>query len=640
MSCEVIMLKKIKLLVVLSALLASVGLSKATAEEVEAPAFELEKIVVTATRTAEPIEQIGSSVSVIKEEDIKERGKKTVLEVLRDVPGLDVVQTGKFGGETSVFLRGAKSGHTLLMIDGIEMNDPISPGRSFDFAHLTIDNIERIEIIRGPQSTLYGSDAIGGVINIITKKGVGKPKFYISSEGGSYETFHESMGVSGSAERVNYSLSASRVDSDGISKAANGSEEDEYQNTAFSTRLGFNVFVGSKLSFIMRYIDTKTDLDDGVYEDDPNYIMKTRTFTFKAEFDQHLTDWWEYKLNYSLLDFERTYKDEPDDVDPTDSYTDWYDGENNKIGWQNNFFIDELDIITAGFEYEEERGKSRTFPAKTADTKGYYLQNQLMLWKSLFITTGLRVDDHDRFGSDTNYKASTAWLIKKSGTKFKGNWGTGFKAPTLYQLYAPANPAWLFLGGNPDLSPEESESYDLGVEQKVCGDRVSFEVTYFHNDFDDMIDYYTDPITWQGTYKNIAKAETQGIEVGISVKPIEGLKIGANYTYTDTEDKTTGLELLRRPEDKFRFNINYSFLGKGNVNLGLIYVGRRQDYDANLNRITQPSYTKVDLAATYELTEHFRIFGRIENLFDKDYQEVYGYETPGTSFYGGIKATF
>jgi len=253
---------------------------------------------------------------------------------------------------------------------------------------------------------------------------------------------------------------------------------------------------------------------------------------------------------------------------------------------------------------------------------------------------GLRIDDHDRFGSDTNYKVSSAWLIEKTRTKFKGSWGTGFKAPSLYQLYAPANPAWWFLGGNSDLSPEKSESYDIGLEQKIWGDRVSFEITYFHNEFDDMIDYYVDPITWQGTYKNIAKAETQGMEVAISVEPIEGLKIGANYTYTDTEDKTTGLELLRRPEDKFRFNINYSFIGKGNVNLGLIYVGRRQDYDANLNRITQPSYTKVDLATTYDLTEYLQIFGRIENLFDKDYQEVHGYVTPGISFYGGVKATF
>lgn len=650
LSSEVIMSKKIKLLFVLWALLASIGFPLARAEGAEVPAFELEKIVITATRTAEPIEQIGSSVSIITEENIKKRGKKTVLEVLRDVPGLDVVQVGKFGGETSIFLRGAKSEHTLVMIDGIEMNDPMSPGRSFDFAHLTIDNVERIEIIRGPQSTLYGSDAIGGVINIITKKGVGKPKFYISSEGGSHETFHELAEISGGTEKVNYSLSASRIDSGGISQAADGSEKDGYQNTTFSTRLGFNIFDESELSFVLRYIDTKTDLDDWAYgvgpKDDPNYVIKTRTLAFKTEFEQLLTDWWEHKLNFSLLDFERTYKDEPDDVDPT-SFHSWYDGDTKKVSWQHNFFIAEVDTVTASFEYEEEKGKSeRTglwpskFEKRTADNKGYYLQNQLRLWEKLFITVGIRLDDHEKFGSDTNYRVSSAWLIEKTRTKFKGNWGTGFKAPSLYQLYAPAIPAYLFLGGNPDLNPEESESYDFGVEQKIWEDRISFEITYFHNDFDDMIDYYTDPSTSQSTYRNIAKAETEGIEVGISVEPIENLRIGVNYTYIDTEDKSTGLELLRRPEDKCKFNINYSFLKRANVNLDVIYVGRREDIDSSYNRITQPSYTKVDLATTYDLTEHFQIFGRIENLFDKDYQEVYEYVTPGISFYGGVKATF
>jgi vitamin B12 transporter len=204
--------------------------------------YYIGEVIVTATKTEQSQGEVGSSTTVITAEDLKKTGKKSVGEVLRDVPGVAVMQNGAFGGSTSVYLRGSKPGHTLVLIDGVEVNDPISTDRSFDFAHFTTDNIERIEVVSGPQSTLYGSDAMGGVINIITKKGKGRPKFELSSEGGSHQTFRESIGFGGGTEKLNYSISALRLDSEGISKAIDGSEEDGYENTTISSKTGYRIF--------------------------------------------------------------------------------------------------------------------------------------------------------------------------------------------------------------------------------------------------------------------------------------------------------------------------------------------------------------------------------------------------------------
>ena len=289
--------------------------------------------------------------------------------------------------------------------------------------------------------------------------------------------------------------------------------------------------------------------------------------------------------------------------------------------------------------YKEERGfgdgynwGSTRFDRKTIDNKAYYAQNQLRLWEKFFTTIGVRLDDHQIFGAENTYKISSAYLIPEAGTKLKVNWGTGFKAPSVYQLYSSY--------GNPALNPEKSESYDFGFEQSVFNDKVSFGATCFHNDFKQMIGgACTIPGNWS-TYKylNINKAQTKGVEIDVSVRPIENVEMRVNHTFLKTEDKTTGLELTRRPSNKSNLEINYGFFGKGNINLGVTHVGCRWIDSANTRKMKP--YTKVDLAAAYDVTEEFQVFGRIENLFDKKYQEVDGYATPGASFYTGVNASF
>jgi len=614
----------------------------------------LGKVVVTATRVETPMEEIASSVTVISSEEIERKQKTHVMEILRGIPGLDVVRTGGAGKNTSVFIRGANSEHTLVMIDGVEVNDPISPGRSYDFAHLTVDNIEQIEVIRGPQSTLYGSDAIGGVVNIITKKGEGKPKFFLSAEGGSFTTFREATGISGGNKWVNYSFALSRFDTEGISTASKRDgnyERDGYENTSLSAKLGFKPMDNLGIDFILRYMDAKTELDNfaGVGGDDPNYVQKSNQFLFKTQVGLSLFDQvWSQKLGLALNDHNRDIKNKKDSQHPFDYEKGGYDGQLLKFDWQHHLQLHKTNALTFGLEYEREEGKSKyyweslwgpgqsIFPKKTANIKGYYIQDEIKLWDRLFATLGIRIDDHSRFGSETAYRVAPAYLIKETDTKIKGTFGTGFKAPTLYQLFASAT-LWGPIG-NKDLKPEKSKGWDFGVEQNFFKNRVTLGATYFRNDFKDLIQF-----DWGQGYINIAKAKTEGVELFASAKPIDDLTLRINYTYTDTEDKTTGEALIRRPKNKIGFDINYHFLNNGNVNLGVIYVGKRDDLDFSISpsrRVKLDQYTLVNLAVSYDITKNFQLFGRVENLLDKEYEEVKGFGTPGLSFFGGMKLSF
>ncbi|MCK5345527.1 MAG: TonB-dependent receptor, partial [Candidatus Heimdallarchaeota archaeon] len=387
-------------------LLANISIAGAESVEIN---YNLGEVLVSATKTKQYQGEVGSSTTVITSDALKKKGKSTFLEVLREVPGISIVQYGSFGGGASLYLRGSKPGHTLVMIDGVEMNDPMATDRSFDFGNLLVDNIERIEIVRGPQSTLYGSDAIGGVINIVTKKGKGDLKWAAFFEGGSYNTFKEKLGLSGSSDKIDYSLSVFRMDSDGTSKTANTDtdEDDGYENTTLSAKLGYKILDHAKLDVVFRHTDAKYDYDDGAGQDDPNKTGWWKNLMGSIAVDQAINDMWDHKLAVSYSKTTRKYLDEADEVDTTDNSHNWYVGEMKKFSWQHNFYPVDWSTLTGGAEYEEERGFSdgraswNRFDRKTAHNAGYYLQNQFKLWGNLYITPGFRVDDHEIFGGET-----------------------------------------------------------------------------------------------------------------------------------------------------------------------------------------------------------------------------------------------
>jgi vitamin B12 transporter len=596
----------------------------------------MEEVVVTATRVPTPTEEVGSSITVITAKDIEAKGYTTVKDVLKGTPGLDVVSSGGPGQSSSIFLRGTNSYHTLVLIDGVEMNDPTGMQRGFDFANLTVDNIERIEVLRGPQSPLYGANAMGGVINIITKKGEGKPEFYLGSEGGSYKTWREFAGAGMGSERVNASVAFSHNSSDGFSAADDdlpgNDEDDKWENTSASARLGFVLSENADLDFIGRFQDGRTHLDHGggPYQDVEDYHVEERKVFTRAQAHVFAFDGlWEQTLAYGFADHDRDYKDDPlfDDFS--------YDGKKHEISWQNNLYLHETNTLTMGLEYEKEEMDDHEDLDESAYTRSVFVQDQVKLGGFSFTTIGLRYDDHEEFGSETTFRITQAFLLKDLGTKFKGSCGTGFRAPSLGELYY-VNP-WGGPGGNSDLDPEESKGWDIGIEQSLFNNYVNIGVTYFYNDFDDLI-------IWDNGYNNVDEAKTRGIESFIKIMPFDDLSVCLNYTYTDTEDDD-GKRLIRRPLHKAGLNTCYRFLKRGTVNLDILYVGKRDDsyWDSmtwTTEDIVLDDYILVNLAGSFDICKRLQVFARIENLFDEDYNESYGYGTAGFSAYGGVKVTF
>jgi vitamin B12 transporter len=609
------------------------------------------KIVVTATRIETPAQEIASSVTVISKEELERMKKTTVLEALEEILGLTIIQNGPAGGAASTFIRGANSEHTLFLMDGVELNDPISPARSFDLAHFMLDSIERIEILRGPQSTLYGSDALSGVVNIITKKGQGEPKLNLSSTGGSYGTFINSAGLDGGTEKIHYSLGVNYLQSSGFSSASaeyEGNEEkDGYRNLSLSGRFGYRFNNNLELDFILRTVKTRIDVDNfgGDYGDDPNNGQKNNSFFLKGELRTLLMgNRWEQKLGLSLVDYDRTHENPTDSAHPIDSEEGFFKSALFKIDWQNNFFLHETNTLTVGIDHQQEQGESEyysdgtwgpyssIFPLQRAYITGFYVQDQIRLGSSFFSTAGVRLDKHSQFGTSTTFRLAPAYLIKRIQTKLKATLGTAFKSPSLYQLHAPAT----FTGpiGNESLNPEKSTGWDIGVEQYFLEGQILLSATYFKNDYTNLIQFDS----LQG-YTNVGNAESKGIELSLQAHSRSGLILNVSYTRIEARDLDADSALLRRPKDKFSASFLYPFLRKGNIRLSLIHIGEREDLDFSIwpaIRVTLPDYTLLNSVISYDLTQEIQLFLRMDNLLNEKYEMIKGYGTPGRSAYLGL----
>ena len=600
-----------------------------------------QEVVVTATRIPTPAIAVASSVTVFTAADIAAKQEQTLPDVLKDSPGLNVVQTGGAGGLTSVFMRGTNSNHVKVFVDGVDVSDP-SSSDAFDFGQFLTPDIARVEVLRGPQSGLYGSDAIGGVINIITKSGEGPPHVTANLEGGSFDTFNQNAGVSGSTGPFHYTANiehfhagATPVTPLDLLQPGEKRNDDYDDNITASTKLGYDVTSNFDLGFVGRYTNThlrNTGENEDNYPDDfPDYTQgRNSSLQYYTRGSAHL----------SLFggQFEQTVgvaygSTKSTDASP-DFPTEYFDGDRVKIDWQGVVKIVKGETLILGAEHQRDEISQPV--SASASIESGYAELESNLFKDFNNTISIRYDSNDRFGSKTTFRIAPTYFIEATGTKLEASVGTGFKAPTLSEMFQ-SFPSFDFFA-NPNLKPESSTGYDIGFEQFLLHDRLQFGATYFYNKIRDLITdnaFYT-------SYANIGRAHTDGVESFIGYRPIASVTLRVDYTYTEADDDILHEELLLRPHNKWNINARWQATDKLSLDADLVAISSFIDgnRDFSINRLTAPGYTTVDVAASYDLTSNLSIYGRVTNLTDEHYENPVGFLRPSRGLYAGLKARY
>jgi vitamin B12 transporter len=603
-------------------------------------AVELPQIVVSPTIVPTPANLIANSITVITGEDLQREQRRTVTDALNAVPGLQVVQNGSSGAQTSVFIRGTNSNHVKVLIDGIDVSDFSNPNGAFDFAHLLTSDIDKIEVLRGPQSGLYGASAIGGLISITTKKGSGPAKVTGMVEGGSYGTFNQAVGVSGSQDKFNYAFNVShfRYENQPVTPAymvppGGHAIGNAYDNKSLSTKLGYDVDKTLSFNFIGYYTDAVLHYSG----DDPNSfpgvtfpsqsVYRNRNFYGRGEAVWTLLDGRfvnTFAVNYT------NYARDNKDPDPNPQTK--FNSMGEKFEWHGAFTVMPGQILVAGLERQNEQATSDNLAAKTGNQAGF-LEFQSEIAKRFFFVANIRHDDHDAFGGHDTWRVAPAVIVPVTDTKLKASYGTGFKAPDLYQLYGQGPFGFT---GNPGLLPETSRGYDFGFEQPLLNDRVRFGATYYRNDISNLIEFnntFTSLI-------NVGSAVTYGAEAFVAVTVNDQLRARLDYTRTTAKDLDTDTELLRRPRHKYALTATWQPIDKLTISPTVIYLGRLLDINRSTFDMQEGGGVAiVNLAVNYQLDAHTTVFARADNLFNKQYEEPLGWLQPGLSVYGGVKLT-
>lgn len=611
-------------------------------------AQDQDAIIVTANRTATPVSKVGLSVSVIDAAMIERLQSPSVSELLRTVPGMAVTRSGGVGTLSSVFVRGASSEHTVALIDGVKINDPSSPAGGFDFGRLMSGNLDRIEVIRGPQSVLWGSQAIGGVVNMITRKPTEQPSGAVQAEYGYRDTVDVVGNGAATFGPVALSAGASYYRTDGISafsEARGGTERDGVEQ--YGANINATTTISESLSLDLRgwYSHSETDLDGYA---PPTYAFgdtaawnRTREAIGYAGLNWNGLDGrWRNRIGYSITSVRR------DDYDPdalAEHQNDAF-GRNQRAEFQSTFDIMDGWTLVAGAEREWSRFTITSDYGYGAATIGgrnhitsFYGQLMATPFAGLTTTFGVRHDDHSRFGGHTTFAANAAYTPNDGATIVRASYGEGFKAPSLYQLFSEY--------GNVALKPEKARNWDVGIVQNALDGAAQIGVTWFRRKTRNLIDYvsctgFGDPsplcdYAFDGYYDNVERALARGIEAEIRLKPVEALLVNFNYSYVKSKDLTTDRDLARRPRHKAYASIDYRWPFGLSTGASVTHVGKSWDSASGLNR--NPDYVLTDIRASYPVTDRVELYGRIDNLFDSGYETVYGYGALGRAAYAGVR---
>ncbi len=594
---------------------------------------ESEPVVVSATRFDIPLDQSPASVSMISSNDLEQKQIERVSDALREVPGLSVVQTGTAGQLTSVFTRGLRSEHTQVLLDGIPINQGLQG--AFNFADLTTDDIDRIEIVRGPQSTLYGPRALAGVIQIFTKQGTGTPGITASGEGGSYDRFREWTQSDGKIDNFDYSIGASRLDTD------NARPNNNYRNTAAIADIGWSPNEDLRIGSLFTYSLSDTGNPNTIFDPRPIDHFLTERWLIGPHVDWKVADWWEHKFIFSY-DHERQLNDPNEDgfVGPTRALF-----ERTQIDYQNDLRPASWLIVTSGFFYSrvnagQERpfvlqifGPQPTFVSDHTEEVAGFLQSTLTPIENLIFVAGGRFDHFNQFGGVWTYRFAGSYKINKTNTTLHSSVATGFSPPSSQDK---------IFGNNFGLKPERDLGWDIGIRQQLWENRVTVGLTYFHNDLSNLIGF-------NGLFQtlNLGAAETQGLEAELRAQPVTDLVFTASYTYLDAENTSSkdisqlqGARLPRRPRNEVYVSASYLLCRKLRATAEAKFVNAREELNFGGPNFDIEDYSFVNIAAEYEINPHMSIFGRIDNLTNEHYSEVFGFPALGRAAYGGVKVRF
>ncbi len=635
--------------------------------QLDIPTIE-QQVVVTATATETPLSQVGSSTTVIKRDQLASEGAISVSDALRRIAGLTVIQSGGTGQLTSLFVRGGDSKYTKILIDGIAVNEP---GGSFNFANLSIADIDRIEIVRGPQSALFGSDAVAGVIQIFTRRGTSEglsPKPRALIEGGTFASYRYAGGVEGKGRRVDYSASFTRSDTDNA--VINGAFNEE----TIASNLGIVTSKNTELRAVFRSEAGRTGVP-GQYafqRPDADGYYRHRDLAGGLTFTHQATVSWAQKISYTASD-SRQFS-----ADPIDSgdYVPAYQGHRapfalsdftyqtlnqtrrQRISYQSDVSLPKGHLVTAGADYERESGVVGDPNAKPLEAvrnnAGGYVQDQWALRNRFFAAAGVRMEHNENFGFFAAPRLSLALHLHQPAaggiwglTKLKASFGTGIKEPTLVESFSNSP----YFRGNPDLKPEKSVSFDAGVEQRFGSGGGAIELTYFDNRFRNQIGFVTtDYTTFEGTYFNIGKTRARGFETAFRQNLGWRWEIAGAYTYLDGKvlESTSsfdpvyakGQQLLRRPRHSGFVDLRWK---PWRWTLGATgqFVGARVDSDFEyIGLAANPGYIILNLLASFRISDSISIYAIANNVRNEKYMEVLGYPALRANFRVGIRTGF
>jgi len=605
----------------------------------------LETVVVTSTRSPQPLEVTGTSVSVVTGDEIETQQIAVASDALAETPGLEVTRNGGVGQTTSVNIRGAETGQTLVLIDGVRINDPSSVDDQAVLGDVFANNIERIEVLRGPQSTLYGSDAIGGVVDILTRRGGASPfSLTASAEGGSFGTWHANAAANGSDGALDYGAAVNEFGTDGISAAdaRNGNtESDGYRNLGATVNTRWRVIDSVSVDLRGYYTNSHTAFDgypptDFAFRDDAEFGTSSLIAGY-AGVNVALLDG-RLQNRLALIASESNRKDfgEFDFVtgafSPAENF--FAHGDAARLEYQGIYDWNARNQFVFGAETQRMSISTQSLqfdPGPTQGGKridGYYAQWQTAPLSGLTLTGGLRLDHDTEFGTHNSVKLALAYRLDDA-TTLRANFGTGFKAPTLYELYSQyKNPFHA-------LKPEAAQGFEAGADRMFLDGHVHASLTWFERHTGNLIDFVTTASPPFGYYENFGRTRSQGVEAEVEARLSDALSATADYTDMTSKDLSTGLDLARRADALASGTLTWRPNAKLTLGGSVVYTGARFDDAANL--VPLKADTTVDLFGSYQLTEKLEVFARVENLFDELNELVFGYGRPGRAAYAGVR---